>query len=175
MCLSATHVAWGTVRLEPVWMQVGESAGLAAALALKDNTTPAGLNPNRLVRQLCELRSAVTCFNDVDVTSTEPWVPAVQYFGTKGFFHDYNARLSDGLKRATAKAWSGGFARLLRGDLDPNQLARAVAEAEDGGGGEITAGEFAAMLPKAPKTRAIEPGAIVSRGLAMELLYSLLP
>jgi hypothetical protein len=32
-CLSATHVTWGAVRLELVWMQTGEAAGLAAALA----------------------------------------------------------------------------------------------------------------------------------------------
>jgi hypothetical protein len=33
VCLSATHVAWGAVRLEPVWMQTGEAAGWAAVLA----------------------------------------------------------------------------------------------------------------------------------------------
>ena len=33
VCLSATHVAWGAIRLEPVFMQTGEAAGLAAALA----------------------------------------------------------------------------------------------------------------------------------------------
>ncbi len=175
VCLSATHVAWGTVRLEPVWMQVGESAGLAAALAMKDKTTPAKLDPDRLLRRLCELRSMITFFNDVDVASGAAWVPAVQYFGTKGFFHDYDARADDGLKRTTAMAWAEGLGKLLRGDLDPNALAKTVARAEGAGGEDVTAADFAAMLPQAPKGLAPEPGAIVPRGVAMEVLYSLLP
>ena len=35
VCLSATHVGWGAIRLEPVWMQLGEVAGVATALASK--------------------------------------------------------------------------------------------------------------------------------------------
>ncbi len=33
VCLAATHVAWGAIRLEPTWMQTGEAAGYAAALS----------------------------------------------------------------------------------------------------------------------------------------------
>jgi hypothetical protein len=33
VAISASHVGWGSIRLEPVWMQLGESAGFAAALA----------------------------------------------------------------------------------------------------------------------------------------------
>jgi hypothetical protein len=33
VCLSATHVAFSSVRVEPTWMVLGESAGVAAALA----------------------------------------------------------------------------------------------------------------------------------------------
>jgi hypothetical protein len=147
VCLSATHVAWGTVRLEPVFMQTGESAGLAAALALKNKTTPAQLNPDQLVRALCERRSMVTFFNDVNVGGDEKWISAAQYFGTKGFFHDYNARMAEPLKSATGRAWVDGFAKLLKGELDPNGLAHAVAEAESNNGKEMTEAEFAALLP----------------------------
>lgn len=66
VCLSATHVAWGTVRLEPVSMQTGESAGVAATLALKSKTTPAQLPSDQLLRRLCELRSILSFFNDVN-------------------------------------------------------------------------------------------------------------
>jgi hypothetical protein len=118
VCLSATHVAWGTVRLEPVFMQTGESAAFAAALAVKQNTTPAALDSDLLVRTLCKAGSMVSFFNDKDALT-----PALQYFGTKGFFHDYNARLDEPLKPATAKLWADAT-------LDPNARARAVAEAE---------------------------------------------
>ena len=175
VCLSATHVAWGTVRLEPVFMQTGESAGLAAALALKNKTTPAQLNPDQLVRALCERRSMVTFFNDVNVSGDEKWIPAVQYFGAKGFFHDYTARMGVALKSATGKAWADGFAKLLKGELDPNALAHTVAEAERNGGKEMTEAEFAALLPASPKTQPLKSREVISRGAAMSLMFSLLP
>lgn len=37
VCVSASHVAMTSIRMEPVWMILGESAGVAAALALKQN------------------------------------------------------------------------------------------------------------------------------------------
>jgi hypothetical protein len=178
ICLSATHVAWGTVRLEPVFMQTGEAAGLAAALALQDKTTPAQLHPDRLVRALCERRSMVTFFNDVDVSAHEPWIAAVQYFGAQGFFPDYNARADEGLKSGIGQAWADGFASLLKGELNPNALAHAVLDSERDPGKEMTAGEFAALLPatsKAPPPPSPQSAAVISRGMALRLMFSLLP
>ncbi|MCX7005840.1 MAG: FAD-dependent oxidoreductase, partial [Kiritimatiellaeota bacterium] len=54
LCLSATHVAWGAVRLEPVAMEVGDAAGFAAALAKQQRVTPAALDSDLLVRTLCK-------------------------------------------------------------------------------------------------------------------------
>lgn len=67
----------------------------------------------------------ISFFND-----REPLVPALQYFGTKGFFADYDARLAEPLKPATAQVWADGLKQLRAGQLDPNALARAVAQAE---------------------------------------------
>jgi hypothetical protein len=150
VCLSATHIAWGAVRLEPVWMQTGEAAGFAAALAKKQKTTPAKLNSDLLVRTLVERRQMVSFFNDISVAGKEPWIPAVEYFGTKGFFHDYDVKAGAPLKRATAKVWADGLAKLRAGKLDANALARAVAEAERADAAPATAAEFAAMLPAKP-------------------------
>lgn len=148
VCLSATHVAWGTVRLEPVFMQTGESAGLAAALASKKQTTPANLDPDHLVRALCERRSMVSFFNDVDVATGDPRIAAAQYFGTKGFFASYDARLDAPLTESVQTAWQEGFAKLQKGALDPMQLANVVhaAEAKKSSATNETRGAFLSAL-----------------------------
>lgn len=161
--------------MEPVFMQTGEAAGLAAALSVKNKTTPAQLDSDRLVRALCERRSMVAFFNDVDVSAHEPWVVAVEYFGAKGFFHDYNARPAELLKSATGQAWADGFAKLSKGVLDPDALTHTVAEAERNGGKEMTEAEFAALLPPSPKTQKLKSEAGITRAAAMTLMHSLMP
>ena len=39
VCLSATHVAHGSIRMEPVFMQLGQVAAIAAFVAIKDDVT----------------------------------------------------------------------------------------------------------------------------------------
>ncbi len=37
LCLSSTHIAYGSIRMEPVFMILGQSAGTAAAMAIDAN------------------------------------------------------------------------------------------------------------------------------------------
>ena len=171
VCLSSTHIAWGAVRLEPVWMQTGEAAGVAAALALKQKLPPAKLNADQLVRELCERRFMVSFFNDVNVRGGEAWIPIAEYFATRGFFHDYNARPDEPLKLATAKVWARGLQSLRAGSLDPRALVLDVAAAEESDA-TITGSEFAALLPVPPKN---EPPAALTRKNALAQLYLQLP
>ncbi|MEJ7911549.1 MAG: FAD-dependent oxidoreductase [Chitinophagaceae bacterium] len=39
VCLSATHIAYGSIRMEPVFMVMGQSAAVAASLAIDRNTS----------------------------------------------------------------------------------------------------------------------------------------
>jgi hypothetical protein len=81
------------------------------------------------VRTLVEHRQLVSFFNDLKVTDPEPVIPAAQYFGTRGFFHSYDAALHEPLTEAMQQVWRQGFAELQSGDLDPRDLAAQVAKA----------------------------------------------
>ena len=48
ICLSASHVAYLTIRMEPVYMQLSQAAATAAWLAIKNQTTLQDINTNQL-------------------------------------------------------------------------------------------------------------------------------
>lgn len=177
VCLSATHVAWGAVRLEPVWMETGEAAGVAAGLSLKFKTTPAQLNPDQLVRELCERRFLVSFFNDVDVGGVETWIPAVEYFGVRGFFPTYDAGANESLDAAAAALWAAAF----KGNHgDPDELAARLMKVK--GDMTVTAVGFLKMLGKYEsgagrgilENLKIDRNAPVTRGNACRIMYELL-
>lgn len=130
VALSASHVGWGAIRLEPTWMHAGESAGFAAALAVQGKTTPAALDSDKLMRKLASSHVMISFFNDVDVASDDPQVAASQYFGTQGFFASYDARLDEPVTEGEKAVWRDGFAKLKKGGLNPAEFARAVHAAE---------------------------------------------
>jgi hypothetical protein len=90
--VSATHVGWGTVRQTPTLMHLAESAAWAVVIAAQDHIAPANLSVERLQRRLVERGVMISFFNDFDMATPAPWVPAVQYFGAKGEFTSYDAR-----------------------------------------------------------------------------------
>ncbi len=106
VCLSATHVGWGTIRLEPTWMHISESAAFATMLAIHSGIPPAHLTVSKLQRKLVENGIMISFFNDFDMASEEAWVPAVQFLGAKWFFSDYNARPNEPLDMITARIWA---------------------------------------------------------------------
>jgi hypothetical protein len=52
VALSATHVAYSSVRVEPTWMTIGQSAGIAAALAAKAGVSVQALDYAQLRARL---------------------------------------------------------------------------------------------------------------------------
>ena len=179
--ISASHVGWGALRLEPVWMQAGEAAGFAAALAKQHRTTPGELNPETLMRTLAENRFMVSFFNDIDANSSEPWVAAVEYFGTKGFFGDYDARPHEELGVETAQSWLRTFERLLTGKSYSATEEAAKLPRTEGAG--ISAAAFNELLAQtleksgrnpSPSTGTFDKDAPVTRAEACEILYRIL-
>jgi len=167
ICLSATHVAWGTVRLEPTWMTIGEAAAFATLQAIRRNQPPANIDPDALLRTLATKHVMISFFNDVDVSANEPWIPAAQYFGTKGFFAEYDVRPSAALTRAVAEAWAEGYAKLRGNQHDGMALMRRVTEAEQSESPAISGGEFSKLAKiKAPSS------ATLTRAEALQALWA---
>jgi len=63
VCVSTTHVAWGSVRLEPIWIHLGEVAGFAACQALASGETLGNLDVSCLQGTLLETGGAIAFFN----------------------------------------------------------------------------------------------------------------
>jgi len=52
VCLSASHIAYGSIRMEPVFMVLGQSAAMAAALAIEENVPVQKIDSAELRRRL---------------------------------------------------------------------------------------------------------------------------
>jgi len=52
VCLSSSHVAYGSIRMEPVFMILGQSAGTAAALAIEEGIAVQDVDYARLKAEL---------------------------------------------------------------------------------------------------------------------------
>ncbi|HUZ46605.1 MAG TPA: FAD-dependent oxidoreductase [Terriglobia bacterium] len=157
---SATHVAFSSLRMEPTWMALGQAAGVAANLSIKEGVAPRGVDIERLQRELVKEKQVLTYFKDVDPGN--PAYGALEYFGTKGFFHDYLARSSDTVTAKTAREWlnlafpdRGSTLTLAiqgKGSVTLAELRDALhragipAPSETFGRGALTRGEFCRVL-----------------------------
>lgn len=63
--VSATHLGFGTLRMEPCWMAMGEAAGTAAALAIEANTTPRAVNIRTLQHALLDAGAVLVYFKNM--------------------------------------------------------------------------------------------------------------
>ncbi len=129
VCLSSTHVGWGTVRLEPTWMHIGESAGYALRQAIQENHNLLEIDLDRLQKSLAEERILLTYLDDIEIIQPDSYVPALQYFGTKGFFPNYKAQANEHLDRNTAEIWIKTLIKLRKGEpFDPNAVASSLSK-----------------------------------------------
>jgi hypothetical protein len=59
VCVSASHVAYGSIRMEPVFMILGESAATAAAMAIDDNVPVQDVSYEKLRQRLLDAKQVL--------------------------------------------------------------------------------------------------------------------
>lgn len=114
--VSATHIGFGTLRLEPVWMALGQAAGVAAHLALKQNPVKPSVRTvpvDELQKLLLQQGQVIAFFHDLPPPDTEEFA-AVQFFAVRGFFDTYEVRANEPLDEGAAKKMLHRFAELKK-------------------------------------------------------------
>ncbi|MCS7264528.1 MAG: FAD-dependent oxidoreductase [Armatimonadetes bacterium] len=141
VAVSATHIGFGTLRLEPVWMALGQAAGLAAHLALKgdgENPSVRSVPIDELQKLLLEQGQVIAFFFDLPQPNTEEFA-AIQFLVVRNLFDTYEAKLNEIVDESMAQKMLHRFAELIRRSIPksfgtaherPNQgdIIRWIAE-----------------------------------------------
>jgi hypothetical protein len=108
VCVSASHVAYQAIRMEPVYMSLGQVAGIAASLSVASGKTVRNIDVSKLQSLFVAKKGIITYFEDV--AFDDPDFEAFQLVGAIGGTKGYNvtpdsimlmADAADALKRLT--------------------------------------------------------------------------
>ncbi|MEI9808028.1 MAG: FAD-dependent oxidoreductase [Bacteroidota bacterium] len=124
---STTHVAYSTVRMEPLWMGLGQVAGTAAWLALQKKIAIGEVPVDSLQQKLLEYKQILTYFDDL--TIDDKAFKAIQFLGTKGFFDTYKANAKESLSTEAWQNWNRLISGLkgLKGIVSPVPVSPHVS------------------------------------------------
>lgn len=113
VAVSASHIGFGTIRMEPNWIQIGFAAGVAADVSIATERNVRELDIDVLQDCLLEDEQMIMYFKDS--RPGDEANKAAQYFGSKGMLGDqYTVGLDAWLTVKEASAWIAQ-ARLLSG------------------------------------------------------------
>lgn len=105
LAVSATHVAYSSLRMEPVRMSLGQAAGTAAVLSIKNNVLPRQVNVGELQKELLKQKQLLYYYSDV---SLDNWAfENIQQITLKGImvgYADYSFDLGKNVTRAEMAA-----------------------------------------------------------------------
>jgi hypothetical protein len=89
--VSATHVAYSSVRLDPSWVVMGQAAGVAAAVAVRHGTEVRGVRIDEVQRELLKQKCELMFYWDLPLD--HPAFSAVQWLSIKKVTEGYPDRL----------------------------------------------------------------------------------
>ncbi len=132
---STTHIAFSTIRMEPLWMGIGQAAGIAAHMACKAKINFKDVPINQLQEILLENRQIISYFEDMD--RNDKAFKAIQFWGTKGIFSSYNAEPMKPIENSELNDFLQILHQLLDSDLSFNRPDNFD---------NVTIGDFANLL-----------------------------
>lgn len=106
---SCSHVAYNALRMEPVFMALGQASGIAAHLAIEEGAAVRRVPPGRLQRLLVERGGVITFYSDL--APDDPAFAAFQWLGARGLNPGYEATPQ---LRMTRRHGSVKLGRILR-------------------------------------------------------------
>jgi len=104
VAVSASHLGFGTLRMEPCWMVLGEAAGAAAALALSLRLPARSVPMDQLQRDLVSRGAMLLYYRDV--ARNDPAFPALQYLGVRGAIPEWDANLDAPASKQDIELWA---------------------------------------------------------------------
>ena len=143
VCLSASHVAYGSIRMEPVFMILGQSAGTAAALAIDRDVAVQDLAYDKLKARLAEDGQRLATVppagvapetldgvvvDDEAADAHGAWIQSavVMSFVGKGYRHDDNANKGASAMEFAARLPAPGSYEVRLAYTSQSNRARAV-------------------------------------------------
>jgi lysophospholipase L1-like esterase len=152
--ISASHMAFGSIRMEPVFMGLSQSAAIAASLAIDQDIAVQNVSYSQLRPLLISAGQALgdpvfglptTIVDNSDtalVTPTGSWLAGTSTAGFIGadYLHDDNAGQGTKQVRYALPAGLSGFQRVfLRWTSHTNRASNAAVEIHHAGGTSLVA------------------------------------
>jgi hypothetical protein len=159
VCVSSSHVAYGTIRMEPVFMLLGQASGVAASLAIADGTSVQSVSIDKLYAKLKAQKAVLSpeglsksapgtqrldtaklagiVVDDIHAKQTGAWTHSASagVFVGDGYLHDGNQEQGKRRVRFTPKLPKAGkYEVRLFYAANPNRATNAliVIHAADG-------------------------------------------
>ena len=123
--VSASHLGYGTLRMEPCWMAMGQAAGVAAHLSVAEKTLPRSVPINTLQTTLLQQGAVLIYLRDVK--PDHPQWTALQIAGCRGCFPELDARPNDPIDTTTAADWSSKSGGIVPPPVEPGMTRAAYA------------------------------------------------
>ncbi|MDQ7910169.1 FAD-dependent oxidoreductase [Phytohabitans sp. ZYX-F-186] len=149
VCLSASHIAYGSIRMEPVFMILGQSAATAAVLALQACSAVQRVPYARLrARLLADGQllqwppppgpgEYIVDGRDAGVTRDGTWVSSTSTGGYYGVDYEHDGNTAKGVNRlrfTPALPTAGTYQVYLRWTADPNRATNVPVDIVHSGG-----------------------------------------